>query len=377
METHRSLYNRAIVLASAILLTQVSAAPALAMEDAFATPPGQESVHVQLKGKVTKEDFRSKVAVNLDHLLVSALDKNAEAQQLRKSLSHCKGGSYRAAMRCRDLLLALLPFEGFANSKEAAALILDEKTKQDDELTCSYQLQKVVDQLQPQIVLSVLEIAMAVGEPDALESQRMINKGTNSLAQLVGVEDAQATVVMLKDWQDQLGNQKASPGKAWDIQTYHRNINCASEAAVAQDPLILKIDNQLLKFRHPGRAKETIAGALESAFEICRWVAPGFGTPAAAAFAKALVVAAAGGPEEDKELKELYLSKRIESRCESISNQVQMAMTSYQMATLQGNRIFADCSQAIVATLATDDQIIGVIARHLTVEQKGKQQSQL
>lgn len=376
METVRSLYNRVVVLASAIMLTQVSVIPALAMEE-LTSQPSQELSHMQLRGKVTKDDFRSKVAINMDHLLVSAMDRNGEVQQLRKSLARCRGGSYRALTRTRDVLMALLPFEGFANSKEAAALILDEKTKPDDQLTCSYQLQRVVDQIQPQIVLSVLEIAMAVGEPDTGESQRMINKGTSSLAQLVGADDAQATVAMLKDWQDQLGNEKPSPGKGWDIQTYHRNISCASEAAVAQDPLIVKIDNQLLKFRHPGRAKETIAGALESAFEICRWVAPGFGTPAAAAFAKALVVAAAGGPEEDKVLTELYLSKRIESRCESISNQVQMAMTSYQMATLQGNRIFADCSQAIVSTLATDDQIIGVIARHITSEQKGKEQSQL
>ena len=198
---------------------------------------------------------------------------------------------------------------------------------------------------------------------DSARGKEITQRGYQSLVSLTGEEQAGVVLKVLQSWNQELQSRPTAKAKSWDIHTFQRNVSCATEAAMVADPVISGLTQRLEHFRKPGVAKENVARVLETAFSAVTWLGPGIGIPAAAECARLLVVACTGGSEEDKMIKELYIDKRLQSRCDAITGEMQMSMTSYQMGVLQTNTVLCHCSRAIINELVSDASLSAEIHR--------------
>ena len=77
---------------------------------------------------------------------------------------------------------------------------------------------------------------------------------------------------------------------------------------------------------------------------------PTFVGPAAKTALVAFVMAT-GGPEQCKLLKELYLDKRLESRCKALNEEAHLAVDNYQLALLTKNPVLLGYSESLVGQM--------------------------
>ena len=357
-------------------------------ENDAAAPSGLESAPESDKPSITKLGFshllqatvsttcyEHELTCQIQNSLLTALNRDQEAIALREaSIKYAKVGSL-VKNRSKDAVVTILDTGGFGPSKEAARIMLDKQKKNYDSASTELMLQKAIDRLHPKIVESVLEIAMGVGDLDPTRGKEIMQKGYQSLVALTGEEQAAVVMKVLQNWNQELQSRPNYKAKSWDIHTFQRNVSCATEAAMVADPVISGLTQRLERFRKPGAAKENVARVLQTAFSAVTWLGPGIGIPAAAECARLLVVACTGGSEEDKMIKELYIDKRLQSRCDAITGEMQMSMTSYQMGVLQTNSILSHCSRAIINELVSDASLSAEIRRRENNQSNGREEA--
>lgn len=80
---------------------------------------------------------------------------------------------------------------------------------------------------------------------------------------------------------------------------------------------------------------------------------PTGGIAAAVEVVKGVVVAATGGPEEDKLTHILYLLKRVESRRAALKEEIQQALYGKEVGVQTNNKLLIKCADAVVGNLVT------------------------
>lgn len=60
----------------------------------------------------------------------------------------------------------------------------------------------------------------------------------------------------------------------------------------------------------------------------------------------------AGGPEQYKMMKELYLGERLDSRSNVLNSEIQLAMENYQIGKLTRNAVLMAAAEAVIQQMA-------------------------
>jgi hypothetical protein len=242
-------------------------------------------------------------------------------------------------------------YKGISPSCEAGDVVLGEKNKLKGIASAKYLRQKLHDELQLKVLSNVMQLAMTLGGSDEQEQSKDFRQGETDLVKLVGQQQADRTIALLKGMRDQQAQQaKQLPKQVWTISQTEKRIQGAVEAAATVDPIVKEIEDDVHHFNHHSNvalAGQRVVRVALSAVSL----APSVVGPAAQAALFGFLVVS-GGTEQEKVLRELYLDKRLSSRAHLLSEEAHLAFENYQLAAMTNNRLLMSCSEQLVNRMA-------------------------
>lgn len=319
---------------------------------------------VTLHGSVTDIDLDNSFAQRVDELLDAALSKNEATRKLDRQVAFYRSPQQQNLAAKKDTINDMVHYKGLSSSIEASDVILNEKVKVRNEASASYVKQRHVDELHHKLICQVMQIAQGLGMSDKVRGAQVIATGVNSLKALVGDQEADKTVQMLKQWNRDVkvpGYVYSQP--TWDVGAYQEKLNAVTEMAMLGDPVVAEVLKRLRNYHeHSGAGKATHT-LVNGGLGIATFLTPGFIIPIAVEMLRGGYLLSSGGTEEAKLVKEIYYDKRIESRWRTINAESQLALSQYQMALLQRNPMLLACSESVLSQLIGSGSIPKVLGR--------------
>lgn len=324
----------------------------------------------RLTGSVTQWDIDGDFGQLFAVLLDSAVGGHPDASKLDKAVAHYNTSSAQFFATAKDAVNWIVPYRGFDPSSTAADVILDQQIKVKDKGSAEYARQRLVDDIHPQLVTKLLQLALAEGTADPVEREELVKNATNSLAGLVGPERAQLTAERLHDWKKLEVPRGAYATVAhWDVETFDTKVKQITKLAMDGDPQMARIVKALNKFDHVNPAAKAVSKPISTGLAIAEFAAPGYFIPSIIYALDFAFVMSTGGPEENKLIKELYYDKRAESRYRAISSEAQMALAQYQNAANSQNPVLMVCCESVIAQLVGAENVQDVLGRTLLAHQ--------
>jgi hypothetical protein len=329
----------------------------------------------RLTGSVTQWNIDGDFGQLFANLLDSAVGGHPDAARLDKALAHYSKTSSQFLSNCKDAVNFMTPYRGFGPSSQAADVILDEKVKVTDKGSAEYARQRLVDDVHPQLVTKVLQLALAAGTSDPVEHDELVHNAMNSLSGMVGQERAQATLDRLEEWK-KLNIPKGAYATVahYDVETFDAKVKQITKLAMDGDPAMKQIEKSLHKYNHINPLSRAASHPIEGALCVAEFAAPGYFIPAIIQAIDLGYVMATGGPEEKKLIKELYYDRRVESRYRTINAEAQMAMAQYQNAANQQNPVLMVCCESVISQLVGTENVQDVLGRTVLAHQSGQKQ---
>jgi hypothetical protein len=316
----------------------------------------------RLKGSVTEWNIDSDFGQMVDALLDGAVGSNPESTKLDRAVAHYRKKAPTLLSGAGDAANYLIPYRGFAPSSEAADIILDEKIKVKDRASAEYARQRFIDELHPQLVARVMQLAHALGIKDFVKREETIGRAMSSLQQMVGKQRAELALQKLTEWSKLSLPETAYAGAAdWDVEQFQTTAKRITKLGMDGDPVMQDIVNRLKKYNHHNAVSRVASHVIPGSLSVGTWLAPGWGIPIALEIINAGYVMATGGPEENKLVKELYYDKRVESRYRVINEETTLALTQYQAAVHTRNPALLICCESVLSQLAGAENLSSVL----------------
>ncbi len=315
-----------------------------------------------LSGGVAKFDPDSPFAATVESLVDAACARDPKMEELDKEVKHFRRKAIQATANTKDVVNSAVPYRGFAQSSEAADVILNEEIEIKNKASAEYARQRLADRYHPLVTAKVLQVAMGLGCADKDRADSAIKSGLDGLRRLVGDDAANGAFERLKSWsQDMIVPEKVFQQPSWDAQVWQEKTRTATKIAIESDPVMQEVMKRVYKYNHRSRLARWSAGTVESALSLMSWLSPGFLIPAAFEVMNGAFVMANGGPEDAKLLKELYFDKRIESRWRAVNEEAQIALGQYQAALYMRNPVLLVSAESVLSHLVGNEKIGSVL----------------
>jgi hypothetical protein len=328
-----------------------------------------------LTGKITAYDVDNDFGSLIDSALDGALYKTTNMHNLDASVAHYRKGAQVKLAGAKDAANYALGYKGFGPSSEAADVILDEKIKVKDKHSSEYARQRFVDQMHPQVISKVMQLAYGIGLPDKGRREEITNDALSKLKQLCGDKQAEAIYQKLSSWNTEIKvpNVMYTAATSWDVDFFQKKVADVTKLSMDGDPVVKELVKRLQKYNHHSKVARASAKVVQSTLSIGTWVGPGILIPLGCEAANVGFIMATGGPEDAKLMKELYYDKRVESRYRTINEESQLSLTQYQNALHTHNPALLVCCESILTQLVGSENITQVLGgRTLLAHQTGK-----
>ncbi len=246
--------------------------------------------------------------------------------------------------------------KGFHSSSEGADLILSEKEKELSKNTTAsdYLKQRRYDGLHAQVAGCVFQIAMGLGTNEANHKDQFVNTGYLKLKDLIGEEKAQAWLNSLTSWSEQIKSENRKMDlDTLDVLTIQNKSAQVVNTALQNDDVVKTIRAKLHKYNGHSKFSQISNKVINTSLSLAA-LTPTFVSPAAQ-FTQFCYIAATGGPEESKLLKELYFDRRLEARLHRLDQETTMALTNYNIAVLTKNAALLGCCESVIKNMVGDE----------------------
>lgn len=325
--------------------------PALAQEAVTATAVPDTAQKLQGGVTISVPDAFGSCVVDL---VQTAEKQNEDFTRYSEAVDHYSTLGRRVRHRAGDALNYTLMYKGISASSEAGDVILGEKEKLKSLASAQYLRQKTHDDLQLKVLSGVMQLAMAMGNGDELDRNTQFKQGQDELTKLVGKEQTDRTIAVLKSMRDHEALQAKTISKPiWSVSQTQKRIQSAVQAAALADPIVKEIETDVHKYNHHGNATLVGHRLVRVALSTVS-LAPSLVGPAAQALLFGFL-AVSGGTEQEKLLSELYLDKRLSSRARLLSEEAHLAFENYQLAAMTNNKLLMSCSEQIVTRMTSGD----------------------
>jgi hypothetical protein len=283
-----------------------------------------------------------------------------EADRAVKVKSPFQANLHKLTYKGKGLLNNILDYRAFGPSTEAADLILGEH-KQSSSLDAKlYYTQREQDERQIKTSACILQLAMGLGLRDTARGKKLTANSLSSLRELVGDSRSAEILAALQQQSSRLTQANTLAGQELlDLNEKDERVKRIVQSAVSTDPVVQEVKDGLHKYNSHSKFVERATGVLQTALNIASFsptiVAPVAGT------STFVLMMATGGPEQDKLLRELYFSKRMESRLKLINEKAQMAMNNYQLAVLMDNALLYNVTKSMVRQMSGEETMSAVL----------------
>lgn len=312
--------------------------------------PVQTQQKKELNGSIDYEDPYETYTQHIDQLMECAWNRDPNSKTVEKAVSHYRKKTQIVIAESKDAANYVIPFRGFGPSSEAGDIITGEKLKLKSKASAEYARQKQIDELHVKVVSNLMQISMGLGMPDQERGQAITASGVSALSELVGPEEAERTKVMLTQMASQITVPEGTFDKpVWDVQERQKMQKQILTLSLDDDPVIHQIKKHVNKYNHKSKLAMVSSSVIQTALGAAS-LTPTFVGPAAKTALVAFVMAT-GGPEQCKLLKELYLDKRLESRCKVLTEEAHLAVDNYQLALLTKNPVLLGYSESLVGQM--------------------------
>lgn len=307
-----------------------------------------------LEASIDFSDGDQTINSQINSLTKNALLNNSKMIDAKEACDHFSTVGSKTAVKSKDALNILIAYRGFASSKEAGDILLDEKLRLNGLPAAELAMQKELDKTSTAIVESLMQIAMGFGLKDDDKQTEIIAEGYKSLSDLVGAEMAQDSVNTLANWKKRIRMPEAAyKNLVWSPTEQKEKLKLIETEAAAKDAIIAKVTKKMHGYNKKSKAAMAAGHVIEGGLGIACLVPTAVGP--AAQIALTGFEMATGGSEENKLLKQIYLSKRLESRSNLIKSKASLALQNYQMAMMTKNPALLAISESIVAQMTSDD----------------------
>jgi hypothetical protein len=136
--------------------------------------------------------------------------------------------------------------------------------------------------------------------------------------------------------------------------------------ALQNDELVKVIRTKLHKYNGHSKFSQISNKVINTSLSLAA-LTPTFVSPAAQV-TQFLYVAATGGPEESKLLKELYFDRRLEERLHRLSQETNLALANYNIAILTKNPALLGCCESMIKKMVGEEGAAAILpssASHL------------
>lgn len=251
----------------------------------------------------------------------------------------------------KSLANFVFDLRGFDWSKEGANALLDTDLNVKSELGREYSQQLKSDQKELEKDVLLMQIALYLDH----DPQKVLTSMQN-LEQLVGRAEAHRLV-------QEIGQYDAEQ-KNWLYQQQdfeQRRIFTAKvlETAAKHDAVLCYAHARLAKYNHRAKTVQVAAKIVYTTLGLASFT-PTLVAPIAETALLSFMMAT-GGPEQDKLLKEIYLSKMMESRCRVLNEKAHLAMEAMDMARTNHNKRLQVCSKRLLQQITDDQELVDQI----------------
>lgn len=292
----------------------------------------------------------------------SALDRNQAMKDAKDAYEHFKSIPAQTFAKSKDALNILIAYRGFASSKEAGDVLLNEKLKLNGLPASELAMQKHIDDTNSQVVECLMQIAMGLGLTDLEKQTDVVASGYKKLSQLVSPEEAQAAVNTLSFWHKNLRiNEKSYKANLWSPSEQQEKLKSIQDSALKNDPFVSKVVGKIHKYNKKSKVSMAAGHIIEGGLGLACLVPTGVGP--AAQMALTGFEMATGGSEENKLLKQIYLHKRLESRTHLLKQKAILALQNYQIGMMSKNPALVAFSESLVAEMSGDETVLKVFGQ--------------
>lgn len=307
-----------------------------------------------LVGSIEMSDGDATINSQVKFLTETALNNSSAMKDAQKAYDHFRTLKSKTTVKTKDTLQILTAYRGFASSKEAGDIILDESLKLNGLPASELALQKEIDNANGAVIEALMQVAMGLGLKDPDKQTDVVVKGFKTLAALVGEEKAQISVTEIAAWNKRLklpdSVYKASP---WSPSEQQEKAQLAYKAAQQRDPHIAKAVKKVHGYNKKSKLTMAASHVIEGGLGVACLVPSAIGPAAQVALTGFEM--ATGGSEENKLLKQIYLSKRIQSRNSLLKQKINLALQNYQLALLTQNPALLAFSESLIAEMSGED----------------------
>jgi hypothetical protein len=340
------------ILSSSVLSVgmPLTALPANTPSGAEVQPPPVSSSKpacILLEGTVSDEVY-PQLERRVSELFEIALQRQTDNDLLNSKGKHFNAIWSRAYAGSKDILELLTEYKGFEQSSEAGDIVLGERLKLKSKSSAEYAKQLKRDQTERDLFTAMMQIAEGLGCSDSDQSKTAIDQGLDRMNALVGEEESQKTLKIMKDWcaavQIRPSIFDAHP---LTILETEQESKAVLDAAMKTDPVVGEIKHTVHKYFN-GRSNLARVTAKVVNFTLSvTGYSPTVISPVSQV-AWTVYIATQGGPEEAKLLKEVYLAKCFDSRFTTLSADATLAVNSHNKAVLTKNPSLLAVSEWLV-----------------------------
>jgi hypothetical protein len=300
--------------------------------DTEQTPPAKSP---KLEGQVSVKDKGIFQAQTLDAEVAEAVQKK-NASVLRK-----------AGLKGKSLANFVFDLRGFDWSKEGANAIADKNIDPKNEAAKEYLIRKKCDEQEIQKTALMMQMAMYMDNDPKKANQALL-----ALGKVIGTPQAEGIYGAIKLLQGEDLNIEDSRLEL-DFDQKRTAVGRILEKTANTDFVLTDVSKRLSKYNHRSKFIQISAKVVYSGLGLATFT-PTLVAPIAEAALLSFMMAS-GGPEQDKLLKEIYLGKIMQSRCNVLNEKAHMVVESMDMALLSKNKRLLATTKALIKDL-TDDE---------------------
>lgn len=258
------------------------------------------------------------------------LEKDPDFQEASAGVAKYSTKMQQLIAGGKDYINYLFPFRGFSPSSEGGNIVLGEQLKVKGLPAALLLQQLAMDKAHLTFIVDLLQFGLDGKTPPE------------------GIDPAA--------FQGPMGD---NPSKFWDMKTINEKQKTLLLAAIDEDPTLQGIVSDLHKYNHRSKTAMTASKIIEPALAAGSMVPMFIGPICRGALAN--YIFATGGAEENKLLKEIYLDKRMESRVQTLSSEIDLAVTAYQLSAYTGNTSLQASAEAVLESLIPKDKLAEIL----------------
>jgi hypothetical protein len=283
----------------------------------------------------------------IDRLVETTMQRDRERDLLDARARYHDKVWRKMWVRSRDMVQYATSYQGFETSSEAADVILEEKLKLKSKNAVELVRQKRADSAHLQLTYAIMQLATGLGLTDETKKQQTIERGMQAMIPLVGEDEAARSVELLYTWSKQISvPEDAFSADPWDPLTVKDKLNEVVTASVPEDEVVKSVKTRLHRYNHLSNLNRVSSKVINTSLSLAA-LTPTFVSPAAQGLQFAYI-AATGGPEEKKCLKEVYLDRCYETRLDRLNEETMLMVTSHNSAVAMHNPVLLSCTEALM-----------------------------